>query len=187
MTLTAEPATATSSTGAQLPLVALPQSQLLTVNENNIPLINYALDPAVHFKPLRVDVEAGCFAALITFSPGSQLPLHYHTGMAEAYTLSGSWYYREYPDQPQTAGSYLYEPAASVHTFVCPESNTEDTVLFVRIEGANINFSEDGQLQSILDAAQVHHLTGTLAQAQGLEPVNYIGGGSADMPAPSAR
>ena len=50
---------------------------------------------------------------LATISPGAKLPLHYHTGTAEAYTLSGSWHYLEYPDQLQTAGSYIYEPAES--------------------------------------------------------------------------
>ena len=47
-------------------------------------------------------------------APGCALPLHYHTGPAQVYTLSGRWCYREYPDQPQTAGSYLYEPVGSV-------------------------------------------------------------------------
>jgi 2,4'-dihydroxyacetophenone dioxygenase len=142
MTLTVEPAPMTSSSGALLPLVALPQGELLTVNEENI-------------------------------------PLHYHTGIAEGYTLSGSWHYLEYPDQLQTAGSYLYEPAGSVHTFVCPESNTEDTVIFIRVEGGNVNFTEDGQFHSILDSVTIRHLTATLADARGLRPVNYLGGGAA--------
>jgi hypothetical protein len=85
--------------------------------------------------------------------------LHYHTGVAEVFTLSGRWHYREYPDQPQTAGSYLYEPGASVHTFITPADNTEDTVILVRVIGANMNFTEDGQFHSILDAALQRHLT----------------------------
>ena len=131
-------------------------------------------------------MEAGCWVVLATFSPGAKVPVHYHTGVAEVYTLSGSWYYLEYPDQPQTAGSYMYEPAGSVHTFVCPESNTEDTVMLVRVEGANINFTEDAQYHSILDAVMIRHLTATLAEAQGAGPVNYIGGGAAGSTAPEA-
>ena len=46
----------------------------------------------------------------------------------------------------------------SVHTFVCPNTNTEDTVLLVRVEGANINFTESGQFHSILDATLIQHL-----------------------------
>jgi 2,4'-dihydroxyacetophenone dioxygenase len=179
MTLTTEPELMTTSTGALLPLVALPQGELLTVNEANIPLINDALGEGVHFKPLRLDMEAGVWVVLATIAPGAVLPLHYHTGIAEGYTLSGCWHYLEYPDQLQTAGSYLYEPAGSVHTFVCPQSNTEDTVLFVRVEGGNVNFTEDGQFHSILDSVTIRHLTDTLAEEQGLGPVDYIGGGAA--------
>ncbi|WP_067839104.1 2,4'-dihydroxyacetophenone dioxygenase family protein [Nocardia lijiangensis] len=179
MTLKISPAPMKTSSGAPLPLVALPQGELLTVNEQNIPLIHDALGPGVHFKPLRLDLEAGCWVVLARFSPGAKVPLHYHTGIAEAYTLSGSWHYLEYPDQLQTAGSYLYEPGGSVHTFVCPESNTEDTTLFIRVEGGNVNFSEDGQFHSILDAVTIRHLTEQLSVAQGVAPVDYLGGGAA--------
>lgn len=34
---------------------------------------------------LRVDVEAGVWVVLATFSPGSMVPLHYHTGVAIGY------------------------------------------------------------------------------------------------------
>ena len=182
------PVPAHTSTGAALPLVALPQTELLTVNESTIPVIRDAMGPGVHVQPLRLDLEAGCWVVLATFSPGSQVPLHYHTGVAEVYTLSGRWHYLEYPDQPQVAGSYLYEPSGSVHTFICPESNTEDTVIFVRVQGANINFSEDGQFHSILDAVLIHQLAAVLSEQQGLGPINYIGGGAAGYTAqPSVR
>jgi quercetin dioxygenase-like cupin family protein len=178
MTLIAEPTTATTSSGAVLPLVALPQGELLSINERTIPLITDSLSEGVHVKPLRLDLEAGTWVVLARFSPGAQVPLHYHTGVAEVYTMSGSWHYLEYPDQPQTAGSYMYEPAGSVHTFVCPETNTEDTVLFIRVEGANINFTEDGQFHSILDATMIRHLVDALAEQRGLGRLNYIGGGA---------
>lgn len=82
------------------------------------------------------------------------------------------------PDNPQTAGSYLYEPGGSVHTFVCPDTNTEDTVFFVRVEGANINFTETGEYHSILDAATICYLTDQLAEAQGPGSLKYIKGGA---------
>ena len=179
MTLTAAPAPVSTSSGAPLPVVALPQGELLTVNEADIPLVKDTLGPGIHVQPLRLDLEAGCWVVLAKFEPGTQVPLHYHTGIAEVYTLSGSWHYLEYPDQPQVAGSYLYEPGGSAHTFVCPETNTEDTVIFVRVEGANINFTEDGRFHSVLDATMIRHLAGALAEQQNLGPLNYIGGGAA--------
>src|SRR6476660_1468100 len=57
MTLTAEPTTATTSSGALLPLVALPQGELLTINEQSIPLLTDSLSQGVHVKPLRLDLE----------------------------------------------------------------------------------------------------------------------------------
>lgn len=164
-------------TGAPLPVVALPQGELLTINEQDNPLINDAFGPGVHFKPLRLDMELGEWVVLATFSPGTRFPLHYHSGAVDAYTMSGSWHYAEYPDQPQTAGAYLFEPGASVHTLICPESNTEDTVVFFRITGANVNFNDDGSFHSILDAAMITHLTTALCDAQGKQ-VRYIGGGA---------
>ena len=68
MTLTTTPIAANTTSGAPLPLVALPQGKLLTVNAKNIPLIENALGPGVHFQPLRVDVEAGVWVVLATFS-----------------------------------------------------------------------------------------------------------------------
>ena len=58
-TLTTASAPASTSSGAALPLVALPQGELLTVNEKNIPTVRNALGPGVHFQPLRLDVENG--------------------------------------------------------------------------------------------------------------------------------
>lgn len=186
MTLTATPGPATTSTGAPLPLVALPQGELLTVNEHDVPLVRDALGLGVHFKPLRIDIENGEWVVLATFEPGASVPLHYHTGVAEVYTLSGCWHYAEYPDQLQTAGSYLYEPGSSVHTFITPTTNTEDTVFLVRVQGANINFDDDGNFHSILDAALIAHVTNTLSFEQDLGPVNYIGGGAAGFTAKQA-
>lgn len=67
MSLSSAPAPVTTPTGAPLPLVALPQVELLTVNSKEL-----------------------------------------------------------------------------VHTFVTPQSNTEDTVILVRVVRANINFTTDG-------------------------------------------
>ena len=181
MSVTIEPTTTRTSSGATLPVAVLPQGELLTVNEAGNPLLRDALGPGVHFKPLRLDLEAGCWIVLAVLSPGATLPIHYHTGTAEAYTISGRWYYLEYPDQPQTAGSYLYEPGGSVHTFVCPESNTEDTVIFIRVEGANINFTEEGQFHSILDAVMIRHLISVMTGSQQVSPVSYISGSSAGL------
>jgi 2,4'-dihydroxyacetophenone dioxygenase len=112
------------------------------------------------------------------------MPVHHRTGGAVAYTLSGRWYCHEYPDQPQIAGSYVYEPAGSVRALVCPESNTEDTVILIRVVGATISFTDDGQFQSILDAAMIYHATPMVAEDQEVGPLRYIAGSSAGLTVP---
>ena len=169
-------------TGAPLPIAAMAQDQLLTVNIEQIPLLKDILGvPGIHIKPLRLDPERGEWVFLAVLAPGCALPLHYHTGAAQVYTLSGRWLYKEYPDQPQVAGSYLYEPAGSVHTFYCPEDNTEDTVVIAWIEGAQVSFNEDGTFHSLNDAVLIQHLTESVSAARGIGPVGYIRGHGADV------
>jgi 2,4'-dihydroxyacetophenone dioxygenase len=180
------PVPAVSYTGSPLPFVALPQGELLSVQESEIPMIKDAVGPGINIQPLRIDMEAGEMVLLITLAPGAEVPMHYHTGPAEVYTLAGRWEYKEYPVQPQTAGCYLYEPGGSVHTFFTPADNTEDTIIFARVKGANINFNQDGSFHSILDACTVRYLTDTLSEAQGLGEIRYIGRGDADFTAPAS-
>lgn len=66
-----------------------------------------------------------------------------------------------------------------MHTFYCPEDNTEDTVALAWIEGAQVSFNEDGTFHLINDAVAVQYLTDAMAAAQGVGPVPYIRGGSA--------
>ena len=181
MTATITPEVATTGAGAPLPLVALPQDRILTVNIDQIPLLKDAAGPGISIQPLRIDPGRGELVVLVTLAPGCELPMHYHTGTAEVYTLSGRWEYREYPDQPQTAGTYLFEPAGSVHTFVTPEDNTEDTVVLWWMQGAQVSFNEDGTFHSLTDAVTLQYLTETVAAAQGAGPVPYIHGGAAGV------
>jgi quercetin dioxygenase-like cupin family protein len=181
MTVSVRPGIATTNTGAPLPLAALPQDDLLTINIDQIPLLKNAIGPGIHIKPLRLDPETGQVVLFATMAPGCRLPIHYHTGTAEVYTFSGCWMYAEYPDQPQTAGDYLYEPGGSVHTFYCPEDNTEDTVVLLWMSGAQLGFNDDGTFYGINDAASIQYLTDTLSAAQGTGPVPYIRGGNAGV------
>lgn len=160
------------------PGFSLPQDRLLTLNINEIPILRDAAGPGVSFQPLYVDAEAGMWVVIGVFSPGAKLPMHIHTGAVHGLTLKGSWLYAEYPDQVQVPGSYLFEPAGSVHTFVVPETNTEDTHALFIVTGANVGFTDDGQFHSVLDAVTVQNLIGIWSQANGNAPVDYIAGGT---------
>ena len=60
-------------------------------------------------------------------------------------------------------------------------SNTEDTVVLLWMEGAQIGFNEDGTLHAINDATSIQYITETVSAAQGT-PVPYIHGGAAARP-----
>ncbi len=121
----------------------------------------------VHLKIMRVDLDRGTWVIRNRFEPGVQLQTHKHTGAVEGYTLTGRWNYLEY-DFVSLPGSYIYEPAGSVHTLNVPEDNTDDTdVLFV-IEGALLNLTPDGQVESVVDAAFMVDVYVALCEAAGL-------------------
>ncbi|ABI37389.1 conserved hypothetical protein [Shewanella sp. MR-4] len=154
-----------------LPEVINHQDLLLTLNTNEEQIIKDAL-PGVDVYPLFLDPENGIWVIRAKFKPGITLPKHFHTGVVHFYTLAGRWNYVEYPDQPQTAGSYLYEPGGSIHTFHCPaDSEGADGVMV--ISGANINFDDDGNLMFIMDSGWIEQALLAAAKAQGIKP-RYI-------------
>lgn len=144
------------------------QERLLTVNINDaVPLPGAA--PGYTLIPLFLDRENGIWVLYGIFNPGVKLPPHFHTGTVHFFTTKGQWNYEEYPGDPQTAGSYLYEPGGSMHTFSVPPDATEPAEGFMVVQGANINFI-DGQFHSIRDAGAIED--GLLAAVrQGLGPM----------------
>ena len=175
---TVAPGPATTLSGAPLPLVALPQAELLTRHQDDIPVLEDAFGPGIHFQPLRLDLERYEWLAIARFDAGTSMPLHYHTGSVDIWTIQGRWEYIEYPDQPQTAGSYLYEPGGSVHSLVVPADNTEQTVMIIRAIGALVSFNDDGTFNSLLDTLTIRHVTDTVSAERGLK-TSFIDGGFA--------
>lgn len=152
-----------------LPSVTTHQERLLTVNINDVP----ATPGGVRLTPLFLDKENGVWVIYGRFAPGTVLPTHFHTGTVHFFTTKGRWNYAEYPADQQTAGSYLFEPAGSIHTFTVPADATEDAEGFMVVNGANVNF-QDGVFQDITDAGSLERAF-LDAAAGGLMPgMNYI-------------
>ncbi|NKF23005.1 2,4'-dihydroxyacetophenone dioxygenase family protein [Solimonas marina] len=146
---------------------------LLTLNFHELPVFKDAL-PGVDAQPLFLDPHNGAWVLRAMFRPGTRLPTHYHTGDVHFFTLKGRWNYVEYPDQPQTAGSYLYEPGGSIHTFAVPEDAAEDAEGLMIVRGANMNFDDNGQYVGILDASWLMQMFDHLVKERGMEPARYI-------------
>ena len=120
--------------------------------EKDLPFVVY--QEGVDFQLLHADVEAGLWVIRALFQPGVTIQRHKHTGEVFAVTRTGSWKYLEYPEV-NTVGSYLYEPAGSIHTLHVPATNTEVTDVWFAIRGANLNLDAEGKVESVLDAGAV--------------------------------
>ena len=156
-----------------LPDTITHQDHLLSVNINEQPSVNNPLD-GYDVHPLFLDPENGTWVLYAKFPPGTLLPKHFHTGTVHFFTTKGSWHYLEYPEDVQTAGSYLYEPGGSVHTFAVPADATEDAEGFMVVSGSNVNFGEDDEFQNIMDAGSIEQGLLAMCEAMGNKPPRYI-------------
>lgn len=96
--------------------------------------------PGIELKVLRTGEGSGRYTLMNRFAPGTVLPRHLHHGEVHAWTVEGTWGYREY-DWTATAGDYVYEPAGSVHTLVVPDDAGPAVVQFVIDQG--LDFLDD--------------------------------------------
>jgi quercetin dioxygenase-like cupin family protein len=115
-------------------------------------------------KVIQVKEREGLWIVENIFQAGYAVQKHRHTGPVWGYTVSGAWKYKEY-DYVNRAGSFLYEPAGSVHTLQCIEDNTQ---VWFHMYGANLNLDADGNVESVLDGATTLEAYYMLIEAQGL-------------------
>ena len=135
------------------------------VPDDELPWID--VGGGVELKVLRVVEEQGLWVVRNRFEPGVQIPTHRHTGTVHGFTLAGRWHYAEYKID-YTRGSYIFEPAGSVHTLTVNADNTEPTdVLFV-MTGSNLNLEADGSVGRIDDGPTTLQFYLAVCQARGL-------------------
>ncbi|MGI9602285.1 MAG: 2,4'-dihydroxyacetophenone dioxygenase family protein [Acidimicrobiales bacterium] len=118
--------------------------------QDDLPMVE--VGDGVGLQLLQVDLAQGIWIIRNHFQPGTTIQTHKHTGHVYAFTQSGSWHYLESPEAVNTAGSYLYEPAGSVHTLTVPDTNDGITDVWFTIYGANLNIGDDGEVESVVDA-----------------------------------
>lgn len=124
---------------------------------------------------LHVNIESGLWVIRTLFAPGTTVQKHKHTGEIFAFTSSGSWYYLEYPKDINVAGSYLYEPAGSIHTLHVPDSNNEETEVCFVMNGANLNLNSQDEVESVLDAGAMLEVYNSMCEAQGETAPKVLG------------
>jgi quercetin dioxygenase-like cupin family protein len=115
-------------------------------------------------RVLQVKVGEGLWIIENIFQAGYEVEKHKHTGPVWGYTTSGAWKYKEY-DYVNRAGSFLYEPAGSVHTLQCVE---DDTQVWFQMYGANINLDAEGNITSVVDGLLTLEFYYAMCDEQGL-------------------
>lgn len=121
-------------------------------------------------KVLQVKEQEGLWIVANIFQAGYEVQKHRHTGPVWGYTVSGAWKYKEY-EYVNRAGSFLYEPAGSVHTLQCIE---DDTLVWFHMYGANLNLDAAGNVESVTDGAGTLAAYYALCEAEGLPRPNVL-------------
>ena len=115
-------------------------------------------------RVLQVHEKEGLWIIENIFQKGFAVQTHRHTGPVWGYTVSGGWKYKEY-DYVNRAGSFLYEPAGSVHTLECIE---DDTRVWFHMYGVNLNLDDEGNIESVADGAGSLAFYLAMCEQQGL-------------------
>ncbi len=121
-------------------------------------------------KVIQVKEREGLWIVENIFNAGYEVQKHRHTGPVWGYTVSGAWKYKEY-DYVNRAGSFLYEPAGSIHTLQCVEDNTR---VWFHMYGANLNLDANDNVESVTDGAGALAAYYMLIEAQGLPRPNVL-------------
>ncbi len=121
-------------------------------------------------RVLHVKRGEGLWIVENIFQAGYAVQTHRHTGPVWGYTVSGAWKYEEY-DYVNRAGSFLYEPAGSVHTLTCVENETR---VWFHMYGVNLNLRGDGSVESVADGIGTLAFYKAACEAQGLGKPNVL-------------
>ncbi len=119
---------------------------------------------------LQVKRGEGLWVVENVFQAGYEVQTHRHTGPVWGYTYQGAWKYKEY-DYVNRAGSFLYEPAGSVHTLQAVENETR---VFFHMYGSNLNLDANGKVESEANGRITLEFYYAACQAQGLPRPNVL-------------
>lgn len=146
----------------------IPQTHAVHLGADELPFID--LGDGSKLKVIMVDVAEGLWIVENVFQAGYQVQKHKHTGPVYAYTMSGAWRYQEY-DYVNRAGSFLFEPAGSIHTL---EAVEDDTRVWFQMYGVNMNLDADGNVESVFDGPGALEFYLAVCEAEGLGRPNVL-------------
>ena len=147
-----------------------PTPHVVHIGQDELPWVDIGMGSLM--RVAQVIESEGVWVVENVFQAGYPVPRHRHTGQVWAFTQTGAWKYKEY-DFVNTAGSFLYEPANSVHS-LDPLEN--DTRVWFRMTGANLDLDDDDNVIGITDGRSALTAYLALAEMQGKPTPNvHIG------------
>jgi 2,4'-dihydroxyacetophenone dioxygenase len=138
------------------------------VGADDLPFVD--IGDGSKLKVIQVKEREGLWIVENIFQAGYVVQKHRHTGPVWGYTVSGAWKYQEYEYVNRT-GSFLYEPANSVHTL---EAIADNTQVWFHMYGANLNLDADGNVESVFDGAGALEAYYALCEAEGKPRPNVL-------------
>ena len=147
-------------------MVPAADSEAEHIGSDDLPFV--VTGEGVRIQLLYVDMNAGTWIARVRFEPGTTIDTHYHTGHIFAFTVAGKWFYTEYPDVVNGPGSFLFEPAHSIHTLTIPPDQKGETDVWFVLHGTNINIDSAGSITSLTDGKGVLQYYRALCAEQGV-------------------
>jgi 2,4'-dihydroxyacetophenone dioxygenase len=145
-----------------------PAPTAIHIGADELPFVD--IGDGSKLKVIQVKEREGLWIVENIFMAGYVVPTHKHTGPVWGYTRSGAWKYKEY-DYVNRAGSFLYEPAHSIHTLEIIE---DDTQVWFHMYGSNLNLDENGNITSVFDGPGTLAAYYMLAEAQALPRPNVL-------------
>jgi 2,4'-dihydroxyacetophenone dioxygenase len=130
------------------PMLVVPTAR--HVNTETLPWVTHPGFNA-EIRILQASLDPDFYVIHSLFGPGLRVPTHRHLGPVHGWTMRGSWVYVE-NDWVATAGSYVYEPADSIHTLYVPEDNDGPTETIFVICGGIEYLDEDGAVIAVSNA-----------------------------------
>ena len=143
-------------------------SEAVHFGKDDLPFVD--IGDGSKLKVLQVKHGEGLWIIENIFQAGYEVEKHRHTGPVWGYTSAGAWKYKEY-DYVNRAGSFLYEPAGSVHTLQCVEDNTR---VWFQMYGSNINLDADDNITAVIDGKLTLDFYLAMCEEQGLPTPNVL-------------
>ena len=109
------------------------------LDTEKLPWVKYVAEN-MWYKPLRFDTANHRTDIILDIRAPGVLGRHQHQGEVTAYTIAGSWHYKEY-DWVARAGDVVHESPGGIHTLVAGEQGMK--TLF-HIVGPIDFFGDDG-------------------------------------------